>query len=153
MKYFLIFFITLAHYIGVSQATKGMAPAKASSVMEKTLIQVMYDLSNAWGLSDTTTLRTLLAPEYKHSDVFGQIQHRKEWLLFAATKREIANLEMNDIEILLYYDSMAVVTGTMSYLFGTEKIKQDLRFTQIFGNYNGQWKRSSFQGTYIKDIK
>ena len=48
---------------------------------------------------------------------------------------------------------MAVITGKMTYLFGTEKIKQDLRFTQIFGNYNGQWKRTAFQGTYIKNVK
>ena len=49
----------------------------------------------------------------------------------------------------MYYDNMAVITGKMSYLFGTDKIKPDLRFTQIFGNYDGKWKRTAFQGTYI----
>ena len=72
---------------------------------------------------------------------------------FCCKKKDIANLEINDIEILMYYDNMAVITGKMTYLFGTEKIKQDLRFTQIFGNYNGQWKRTAFQGTYIKNAK
>jgi len=153
MKYYLIFFITLTHYAGVAQLTPIIAPAKPSTVLEKILIREMYEFSNAWGMSDTSALGKLLAPEYRHSDVFGEIQHRDEWLIFAAKKREMANLEINDIEILMYGDNMAVITGKMSYLFGTEKIKQDLRFTQIFGNYNGQWRRISFQGTYIKNVK
>jgi len=113
----------------------------------------MYQFSNAWGMSDTATLSKLLASEYRHSDVFGEIQHRNEWLNFASKKSEIAGLEITDVEILMYYDSMAVITGTMTYLFGPEKINQDLRFTQIFGNYDGQWKRTAFQGTYIKTVK
>jgi hypothetical protein len=153
MKYFLILFITLAHYISTAQSTKIIAPAKPSSALEKTLIQEIYDITNAWGSGDTATLSKLLAPEYRHSDVFGEIQHRNEWLILAAKKKDIANLEINDIETLMYYDNLAVVTGKMTYLFGAEKIKQDLRFTQIFGNYNGQWKRISFQGTYIKNTK
>jgi hypothetical protein len=65
----------------------------------------------------------------------------------------MANLEISGIEILMYGDDMAVITGKMTYLFGTEKIKQDLRFTQIFGKYNKQWKRAAFQGTYIKNVQ
>ena len=153
MKYFLVLFITLAHYTGIAQSTKIMAPAKPSRSLEKILIREMYDFSTAWGMSDTATLSHLLAPEYRHSDVFGEIQHRNEWLVFAANKREITNLEINDVEILMYDVNMAVITGKMSYLFGAEKMKQDLRFTQIFGNYNGHWKRTAFQGTYIKNVK
>ena len=153
MKYCLVLFITLAHYTGVAQSTKITAPAKPSPSLEKILIREMYDFSTAWGMSDTARLSHLLAPEYRHSDVFGEIQHRNEWLAFAANKREISKLEINDIEILMYDVNMAVITGKMSYLFGAEKMKQDLRFTQIFGNYNGQWKRTAFQGTYIRNVK
>ena len=153
MKYYIIFFITLSHYTSVAQSTKIIAPTKPSSALEKILIQEMYDITNAWGMGDTATLNKLLAPEYKHSDVFGEIQHRNDWLILAAKKKDIDSLEINDVEILMYYNNMAVITGKMSYLFGAEKIKQDLRFTQIFGNYNGQWKRTAFQGTYIKNVK
>ena len=142
----------LANHASISQPTK-VVPAKPSIELEKILFQQMYQFSNAWGKSDTATLSKLLAAEYRHSDVFGEIQHRNEWLNFASKKREIANLEITDVEILMYYDSMAVITGKMTYLFGTEKIKQDLRFTQIFGNYDGHWKRTAFQGTYIKTAK
>ena len=153
MKYYIIFFITLSHYTSVAQSTKIIAPTKPSSALEKILIQEMYDITNACGMGDTATLNKLLAPEYKHSDVFGEIQHRNDWLILAAKKKDIDSLEINDVEILMYYNNMAVITGKMSYLFGAEKIKQDLRFTQIFGNYNGQWKRTAFQGTYIKNVK
>src|SRR5712672_2534341 len=127
MKYYLILFITLTHYTSVAQSTKIIAPTKPSSTLEKILIQEMYDLSNAWGMGDTATLSKLLAPEYRHSDVFGEIQHRTEWLILSAKKRDIANLEIKDIEILMYNDNLAVITGKMTYLFGAEKIKQDLR--------------------------
>jgi len=151
IKYYLIFFIPLAHYTSVAQVTRTIAPAKASSALEKVLIREMYDFTNAWGKGDTATLSKKLAPEYRHSDVFGEIQDKYEWLILAAKKKDIANLEINDTEILMYYDNMAVITGKMNYLFGAEKIKQDIRFTQIFVNYDGQWKRTAFQGTYIKN--
>ena len=153
MKYYLILFVTLTHFTTVAQSTKTIVPTKPSAALEKILIQEMYDFSNAWGRSDTATLNRLLAPEYRHSDVFGEIQHRNEWLIFAAMKRDISDLQINSIEILKYNDNMAVITGKMTYLFGSEKIKQDIRFTQIFGKYNGHWKRIAFQGTFIKSAK
>jgi len=100
--------------------------------------------------SDTATLSVYLAPEYRHSDVFGEIQHRADWLTFASAKRTIANLSIYDIEILIYDDNIAVVTGKMSYLFGVDEMKQELRVTQLLGNYDGQWKRMTFQATYLK---
>jgi hypothetical protein len=153
MKYYLLFFFILTHYAGFAQTAGMSSPARASVALEKKLTQEMYDLSNAWGMSDTATLSKLLAPEYRHSDVSGEIQHRTEWLILAAKKKEMSNLEISDIEILMYNDNLAVVTGKMNYLFGTEKVKVYLRFTQIFGNYNGQWKRAAFQATYIKNAK
>src|SRR5205809_1858596 len=115
MKYYIIFFITLSHYTSVAQSTKIIAPTKPSSALEKILIQEMYDITNAWGMGDTATLNKLLAPEYKHSDVFGEIQHRNDWLILAAKKKDIDSLEINDVEILMYYNNMAVITGKMSY--------------------------------------
>lgn len=150
MKYILSILIAMIHLTGFAQANKKFAPRKPSAALEKMLIQKIYAFSDAWGKSDTITLNKLLAPEYRHSDVFGEIQHKKDWLTFAATKRDVANLKIFDVEILMY-NNLAVITGKMNYLFGTEKIRQDLRFTQIWGTYNGQWKRMAFQATYIKN--
>jgi hypothetical protein len=150
MKYGLFLILLLAHHAMMSQSTK-VTPVTPSAAIEKILLQEMYRFSNAWATSDTATLSKLLTSEYRHSDVFGQIQHRSDWLNFASKKREVSNLEITDIEILLYFDSIAVATGRITYLFGLEKVKQDLRFTQIFGSYEGQWKRIAFQGTYFKN--
>ena len=73
MKYYLILFFTIIHYASVAQSTNIIAPTKPSGALEKILIQEMYDFSNAWGKGDTATLSKLLAPEYRHSDVFGDI--------------------------------------------------------------------------------
>src|SRR5215510_5385458 len=104
MKYYLIFFIALTHYASDAQSTKTIALTKPSSALEKKLIQEMYDLTNAWGMGDTATLSKLLAPEYRHSDVFGEIQHKDEWLMLAAKKKDLADLEINDVEILTYLE-------------------------------------------------
>ena len=126
-------------------------PTTPSDKLRKLLIQTMYDFSNAWAKSDTVTLTKLLVPEYRHTDIFGKIQNKKEWLVFASNKREVADLKISDIQILIYSCNIASVTGSMNYLFGPEKIKQALRFTQFLRNYNGQWKRIIFQATLIKE--
>ena len=101
MKYCLIFLLLLAHRTTMCQPAT-IVPTTPSAVLEKTLLEEMYRFSNAWATSDTATLNKLLAPEYRHSDVFGEIQHRSEWLNFAAKKRDVFNLEITDVEILVY---------------------------------------------------
>ncbi len=150
MKYFIIIIFTIIHLTADAQSTK-LTGQKPSSKVEKILIQTIYDFSNAWGKSDTVTLARLLSSEYRHSDIFGKILHKKDWLAFASIKREVTDLKISDIEILIYPGGIAAITGSMYYLFGPEKIKQTLRFTQILRNYNGQWKRIIFQATLIKE--
>lgn len=149
MKYFIIIIFTFIQFTTDAQSTKPTVH-KPSAEVEKILIQTMYDFSNAWEKSDTITLARLLSSEYRHSDIFGKIQHKKEWLAFASIKREVTDLKISDIEILIYPSDIAAITGSMYYLFGPEKIKQALRFTQLLRNYNGQWKRIIFQATLIK---
>ena len=91
MKYCFLFLLIFAHNTIVCQSIK-LAPTTPPGALEKILLQEMYRFSNAWGMSDTTTLSKLLASEYRHSDVFGQIQHRNEWLNFASKKREVFGL-------------------------------------------------------------
>lgn len=150
MKYFLFILFICIRITGFTQSTINFAAGKPSDKLKKILIETMYDFSNAWGKSDTVTLTKLLAPEYRHTDIFGKLQHKKEWLAFAAIKREVADLKISDIEILIYSGNIAAVTGRMNYLFGTEKTEQELRFTQILRNYKGLWKRIIFQATLIK---
>ena len=151
MKYFLFILFIGIRITGFTQSRVNFAADIPSDKLKKILIETIYNFSNAWGKSDTAMLNKFLAPEYRHSDIFGKLQHKKEWLTFAAIKREVADLKISDIEILIYSRNMAAVTGRMNYLFGAEKIEQQLRFTQILRNYNGQWKRIIFQATLIKE--
>ncbi len=150
MKYILIILLLLKHTAGFSQAAKRLTPQKPSDALEKILIKKIYDFTNAWASSDTVLLNSLLAPEYRHSDVFGALQHKKDWLIFAAAKRAVTEVELSDLETLIYDKDLAVITGKISYLFGPEKLKQVLRFTQLWKNDSNHWRRVSFQGTYVK---
>src|SRR5215216_1202570 len=91
MKYFLIILFVVIQIAGRTQSKP--APQRPSSKVEKILIQTMYNFTNAWARSDTATLTKLLAAEYRHTDIFGKIQHKKEWLDFASGKREVAGLK------------------------------------------------------------
>jgi len=147
MKYFLLTLFLTFQLAGNAQTVQ--SPQKPPAQVEKILIQSMFDFTNAWAVSDTATLAKLLTPEYRHSDIFGKIQHKKEWLEFAAGKREIADLKISDVEAVMYPGDIAAITGIMNYLFGAEKTKQSLRFTQLLGRYSGKWKRIMFQATLI----
>ena len=124
-----------------------------SEYLTRELIKNMYLFSEAWAKSDTVTLSKMLAPQYQHSDVTGALQHRNDWLIFAANKRVVSDLKIYNTEVLLYHDDVAVITGEISYLWGIDKLEQELRFTQIWTKNKSEWKRSAFQGTYITKAK
>jgi hypothetical protein len=121
-----------------------------SDSLKKILIEKIYDLTNAWSKSDTVTLSKYLTTGYRHIDVFGQIQHKNEWLAFASGKRNVADLKIYDVEILMYTHYIAAITGKMNYLFGLERTEQEMRFTQILIKHGTEWQRALFQATYVK---
>ena len=149
-----VFFLILTRfYLNVfSQKTNGQ-PIKPNEQIQQELLQKIQVFTEAWGKSDTVTLSKLLANEYRHSDTWGKILHRQDWLTFAAVPRKISDLAINDVEILLYNENIAVISGKMSYQFGEEKVTQEIRFTQIWSNNDGQWKRTTFQATLIDKSK
>ena len=154
MKISYLFIVLLSFYFQpFAQSPKQLIAHKPSEALSKELIKNIYDFTNAWAKSDTQTLSKMLAPEYKHSDVYGALQHRNDWLTYATNKREVSDLKIYNTEILLYHDDVAVITGEISYLWGAEKVNQELRFTQIWTKSKRQWKRSVFQGTYINKLK
>ena len=153
MKHFL-FFISTIFYLNVfSQQIKSVQSIKPNEKTRQQLLQKMEEFTEAWGRSDTTALRKLLANDYRHSDIWGKLLHKQDWLMYAATPRAISNLVTSDIEMLLYNKKIAVVTGRMSYHFDEEKVLQEIRFTQMWVNNNGQWKRTTFQATLIDKSK
>src|SRR5438105_907095 len=110
MKYFLIILFVVIQIAGRTQTRQ--TPQRPSSKVEKTLIQNLYNFTNAWARSDTATLTKLLAPEYRHTDIFGKIQQKKEWLDFASGKRDVADLKISDVDIIMYSDNLTAITGS-----------------------------------------
>ena len=150
-----VFFLILKiFYLNVfSQQKTSVQPIKPTELIRQELLQKIQTFTEAWGKSDTVTLGKLLANEYRHTDIWGKILHRQDWLTYAATPRKISNIAIIDVEILLYNDNIAIITGKMSYQFGEEKVTQEIRSTQIWSNNEGQWKRTTFQATLIDKSK
>ena len=153
MKGLFYFILTIFCLNVYSQQKASTQPKKPTEIIRQEILQKIQYFTEAWGKSDTVVLGRLLADEYRHSDIWGKILHRQDWLTYAATPRKISDIVANDIEIILYNDNIAVVTGKMSYKFGEEKVTQEIRFTQIWSNNDGQWKRTTFQATLIDKSK
>ena len=145
MQTITIIFLTVGVATANAQHLDYTQPTKPTEAVRQQLIAKMQEFTQAWTRSDTASLSALLAEEYRHSDVVGKIQHRQEWLEFAATpRRELSDIKIDDVEIILY-GNIAVITGRMPTF--------TLRFTQLWINRDGHWKRAAFQGTNIEQSK
>ena len=153
MKSLLLLMLTLFYLNVFSQQFAGDQPVKPGEKIRQMLLQKINGFTEAWGKSDTVTLSKLLAGEYRHTDIWGKILHRQDWLAYAATPRKISDIVTDDVEVLLYNDNIAVITGRMSYQFGSEKLTQEIRFTQVWTTNEGEWKRATFQATLIDKSK
>ena len=153
MKGLLFFMLTIFCLHVFSQQKTSVEPTKPGEMIRQEILQKIKVFSEAWGKSDTVTLGKLLATEYQHSDIWGKLLHRQDWLIYAAAARNISDMVIADEEILLYNNNIAVVTGKMSYLVGENKVSQQIRFTQIWSCNALQWKRTAFQATLIDRSK
>ena len=153
MKGVFVFILTIFCLNVFSQQKINAQPIKPTEQIRQELLQKIQDFTEAWAKSDTVFLSKLLANEYQHTDIWGKILHRQEWLTYAITPRKISDIASNDVEILQYNNNIAIITGKMSYKFGEEKLTQEIRFTQIWSHTAGQWKRTTFQATLIDKSK
>lgn len=153
MKTISIVIVLMISYLNIlSQKPINAQLLSPDAKVRNELLQNIQSFTEAWGNSDTTVLSRLLAKEYRHTDIWGKILHREDWLTYAAMPRKISNIVTTDTEILLY-NNLAAVTGKMAYEYGTEKLIQEIRFTQLWSRNNGQWKRTTFHATLIDKSK
>ena len=129
----LLFFILTIYYLNVfSQQPISAQRIKPAERIRQELLQKLQGFTEAWGKSDTATLSKLLTGEYRHTDIWGKILHKEDWLTYADTTRKISDIISSDAEIVLYSNNIAVITGKMSYLFGEEKLTREIRFPQVW---------------------
>jgi ketosteroid isomerase-like protein len=110
----------------------------------------------AWSKNDIPTLERLLAPEYIHTDVNGDVFTRARWLEYIKQKKNaqaVNDITFHDVHIQVA-GSVAWVTGENVFsgpAYATEKGApgtRKLRFTQIWVKRDGTWQRAAFQATW-----
>jgi hypothetical protein len=112
---------------------------------EREVIQTVQNISEAWAKNDLPTLERLVTDDYIHTDIFGRVQNRSEWL--AEVRSHIGSdtagkMEFEDLKVRIYGD-VAVVTGRIIVHFPI--LKLPLSGTQVLIKKNGYWQRSAFQ--------
>ena len=125
----------------------GIAQAAAND--EQEIRSLVTQFGTAWAHSDTAVLDKLLAPDYIHTDIYGAVQHRTEWLKYAGQPRAL-EIEFEDVDVRVFGD-VAIVTGGNTIWNpkdGKEKANR-IRFTQVWQRNKGGWQRLAFQATPI----
>ena len=109
----------------------------------------------AWAAGDGATLDSLLSATYTHSDIFGDIQDRAEWLAYAGGRAGRASrIAFSNVQTRIVGDA-AVVTGLNTVTGGGARTADDrqdleLRFTQLWIWRDGRWLREAFQATPVQ---
>src|SRR5215203_6527370 len=100
MKAFVTLILIICCFTAFCQQRINGIPIKPNEIVRQELLNKIQDFSVAWGKSDTIGLGKLLASEYRHSDVWGKILHRQDWLVYAAMPRKVDQINTADVEIL-----------------------------------------------------
>lgn len=115
--------------------------------MPNSLLDCAQAFGEAWAKRDVIALRSLLGPNYIHTDVHGRVLNREEWLAYAETQMHGTTLNFRDIAAV-EYDSVGVVTGAND-IAGGSMGNSTIRFTQVWVKFGGEWKRVAFQATPV----
>lgn len=108
--------------------------------------QAVRDVGEAWGRRDVATLDRLLAETYIHTDVSGAVLGRAAWLAQVQARGTTVDIGLDDLEVTPVGDA-AIATGRNRVVMGGRPI--DLRFTQLWIQEKGVWRRRSFQATIV----
>ena len=113
--------------------------------MAKSLLECVRAFGEAWARRDVAQLQSMLAPQYIHTDVTGRVLRRDEWLAYAATQPHGSTITFRDVEAV-EYGGVGLVTGTNDIAGGSLGVNS-IRFTQVWIELDGEWKRVAFQAT------
>jgi ketosteroid isomerase-like protein len=121
----------------------------------KRIEQVVVRFGDAWAVNDIATLDSLLSADYIHTDFFGRVQNRGQWLDYMKDRKakDITNrIAFEDVQIRIYGDT-AVVTGRNiikgALTVPANEASTEIRFTQVLHKTHGEWMRIGFQATDV----
>jgi hypothetical protein len=122
----------------------------------RSLDEAVKRFGEAWAVGDVHALDELLAPEYTHTDVTGQVLNRSQWLAYAKTRAGLATgIEFADLQTRMFGNS-AIITGANIVRDAGEDFPGapgrnfQLRFTQVWIKSGGRWRRTAFQATFVQ---
>jgi ketosteroid isomerase-like protein len=113
-----------------------------------TLRESVEAFGEAWAARDIEKLRSLLSPDYVHTDFEGRVFDRDAWLAYASKQTHGAALTFRDLEFR-EYGQFALVVGANEISGGTMGAAT-IRFTQLWRLTGEGWRRLAFQATVAK---
>ena len=120
-----------------------------STIDELTSLQ--HQLFAGWVAGDASTHERILDDGWSVIDPTGNVMSKADVLSTAfAAERDIEFAEIDEINIRDHGD-FAIVTGRTRVRgkFAGQDVNMTLRFTDVFTNRSGSWKRLASQGTFI----
>jgi ketosteroid isomerase-like protein len=128
-------------------------PARAGSVRSAdvdALSQAACAAGHAYAARDLEALERLTADDYVQTDVRGGVLTRAEWLTFVKNRPSTLSIECANIEVR-FYGATALVTGGWTYTNhkpGGDVVTRS-RWTSLWTQERGTWKRHAFRNTYV----
>lgn len=101
----------------------------------------------AWADSDVGRLDGLLADDYFHVDIHGQVFDRTAWLAYAADQRTTGELGFDDERVAVLGD-VGVVTSELTIPALDDA--QRVRIMQVWRRTANGWRRAWYQATVVR---
>jgi len=121
------------------------------------LNDVVRRFGEAWAGGDVVALEQMLSPTYTHTDAYGALLHRAEWLRYTGGRAgRSTRIAFKDVSTRIEGD-VAVVTGINELTGAGVRDVGDgaalvIRFTQVWTWKDGRWQREAFQATPVAQI-
>jgi ketosteroid isomerase-like protein len=125
---------------------------------EQEIRKLLDEFAQAFAQVDTVVLQSLIADDYVHTNLTGEVLNKAQWLERAQMRRadisagkfKIDHYSYDDVRIRIYGNT-AVVTGqaiTTGRQEGKE-FKWNLRFTNVWVKREGRWQRVAFHDSNV----
>ena len=140
------------HLVFLGALTLGCAPRRVEHPREIDVAGVersAREAGTAWGTGDMPALERLISKDYVHVDIYGLVLGRAAWLDQSRTRGTTFTVTFDDV-IVTPLGNAFLVTGH-NRISDSSGRDMDLRFSQIWVEEGGMWRRRSFQATRSLD--
>ena len=130
-----------------------MESSEADKIVD-VLTDIQHRLAQAWVDGDREFIESILADDWRVTDLTGRVLTKEEVLreAFGSDERQVASMKIDDIRVRPFGD-WAIVTGQTQAAgeYQGEMIEVKLRFTDVFVMRDGRWQAVSSQATLLSE--